>query len=67
MLQCLEADPDQTAIELLATFMVKHPGIYRLSHLRTLQRRVSIWRREEMQRLISGMHGLTQNVGQHAS
>jgi hypothetical protein len=26
MLRCLQADPDQTALELLATFMAQYPG-----------------------------------------
>jgi hypothetical protein len=57
MLQCLEADPDQTAAQLLIDFRVRYPDRYEHRHLRTLQRRLKIWRREAVQRLICEMHG----------
>jgi hypothetical protein len=63
MLQCLEARPDQTAMELLTEFQARYPGFYKTSHLRTLRRRVQIWRRQAIQRLISKMQDHTQDVG----
>lgn len=62
MLQCLEERPDQTAPKLLAEFQARYPGFYSASHLRTLRRRVSVWRRQTIQRLICEMKGLTQDV-----
>ncbi len=62
MLQCLEADPDQTSRELLATFQIRYPDRYHTAHLRTLQRRLKIWRHEAVQRLICEMAGLTEDV-----
>lgn len=62
MLQCLEARPDQTAVELLTEFQARYPGLYRASHLRTLRRRVQGWRREAIQRLICEMKDHTQDV-----
>jgi hypothetical protein len=63
MLQCLETDPDQTARELLTAFQTRYPHRYHVGHLRTLQRRLKIWRREAVQRLICDMDGLTEDVG----
>jgi hypothetical protein len=66
-LQCLEARPDQTARELLTEFQARHPGFYKASHLRTLRRRVQVWRRQAIQRLISKMQDHTQDVGSGAT
>lgn len=63
MLRHLDADPDQTSLELLATMMAKHPSVYAMRHLRTLQRRVKIWRHDAVQRLICEMQDFTQDVG----
>jgi hypothetical protein len=63
MLQRLDADPDQTALELLIDFQARYPDRYTARHLRTLQRRLKIWRREAVQRLICEMQGFTTNVG----
>lgn len=62
MLQCLEARPDQTAVELLTEFQARYPGIYSTNHLRSLRRRLQVWRRESIQRLICEMKDLTHNV-----
>jgi hypothetical protein len=67
MLQCLEARPDQTAAELLIEFQARYPGFYNTSHLRTLRRRLQVWRRQTIQRLICEMRDLTQNVTVTAS
>ena len=61
MLQCLEANPDQTALELLIEFRARYPKYYSLRQLCTLERRVRAWRREAVQRLICNMQSLTQN------
>jgi hypothetical protein len=62
MLQCLEAQPDQTALELLIEFQARYPERYSLGNLRALQRRVKVWRQEAVQRLICQMKDLTQDV-----
>jgi len=66
MLQCLEADPDQTALQLLIDFRARYPDRYHDRHLRTLQRRLKIWRHEAVQRLICEMHDFTEDVGSGA-
>ncbi len=63
MHQWLEEHPDQTAKELLIEFQARYPGIYRLSHLRTLRKRVQVWRRAAIQRLIFRLQDHTQDVG----
>jgi len=62
MLQCLEAQPDQTALELLVEFQARYPGSYSARNLSLLQKRVRAWRREAVQRLVCEMKDLTQNV-----
>ena len=62
MHQWLEEHPDQTAKELLIEFQARYPGIYRRSHLRTLRKRVQVWRREAIQRLIFQLQEHTQDV-----
>ena len=52
MVQCLEASPDQTALELLVEFQARYPGRYNHHHLRTLHKRVRAWRQEAVGRLI---------------
>ncbi len=61
MLQCLEAQPDQTAVELLIEFRARYPQHYSLRQLCTLERRVRAWRRGAVQRLMCEMTNLTQN------
>jgi len=63
MLQCLDADPDQTAQQLLIDFQTRYPNRYHDRHLRTLQRRLKIWRREAVQRLICEIRGNAKDVG----
>jgi len=67
MLECLESRPDQTAVELLTEFQARYPGFYSASHLRTLRRRLQVWRRQTIQRLICDMKHFTQNVGSGAA
>lgn len=62
MLQSLEAQPDQTALELLVEFQVRYPGQYTLRNLDSLQRRVRAWRHEAVQRLICDMKHHTEDV-----
>jgi hypothetical protein len=62
MLQYLESHPEITAVELLTEFQARYPGFYSSTHLRTLRRRVQVWRREAIQRLIYEMKDLTHNV-----
>ncbi|HVZ35252.1 MAG TPA: hypothetical protein VG963_22655, partial [Polyangiaceae bacterium] len=67
MAQCLEANPDQTALELLIEFQARYPERYSLHQLRTLQKRVKVWRQQAVQRLICEMKELTQSVSTIAS
>ena len=67
MLQCLDARPDQTAVELLTEFQARYPGFYSGSHLRTMRRRLQVWRRQAIQRLICEMWDFTQDVGSGAA
>jgi hypothetical protein len=53
MLECLEENPDQTALELLVEFQVRYPGCYSQRQLYTLQKRVRVWRQQAVQRLIN--------------
>jgi hypothetical protein len=62
MVQCLEQRPDQTALELLIEFQARYPGRYTLRQLHTLQNRVKGWRHAAVQRLITKMNDLTQDV-----
>ena len=59
MAQCLDEHPDQTALELLVEFQARHPGTYSLRQLHTLQKRVRMWRRQAVQRLIGDV---TSNI-----
>ncbi len=63
LLPCLAADPDQTGRELFNALTAKYPGYYTPGQLRTLQRRLKIWRREAVQHLICEMQDFTQDVG----
>ena len=62
MIQYLESHPDLTAVELLTEFQARYPGFYSGRHLRTLRRRVQVWRREAIQRLIYEMKDLTHDL-----
>jgi len=62
MVACLEAQPDQTALELLVEFRARYPDRYHLRNLSALHRRVRVWRREAAQRLIYDINGDIANV-----
>jgi hypothetical protein len=51
----MDEDPDQTAKELIEAIMSRFPSKYTTAHLRTLQRRLRVWRRDSVQRLIMAM------------
>jgi hypothetical protein len=63
LLRWLEADPDQTGLELFGSLQAKYPDSYTPGQLRTLQRRLKIWRHEAVQRLICHMEKFTEDVG----
>jgi hypothetical protein len=50
--QCLESNPDQTALELLIEFQARYPGRFSFHQLRTLEKRVRTWRQKAIDRLI---------------
>jgi Integrase core domain len=54
--QRLEEYPDQTGIELFEYLQTKYPKCYEPGQLRTLQRRLKIWRMQAARRLIYGTH-----------
>jgi hypothetical protein len=62
MLQCLEERPDQTALEVLLEFRARYPERYTLRQLATMQRRMRLWRREAVKRLLCDSKGLTHDV-----
>jgi len=62
MLECLEARPDQTALELLLEFRARYPERYTLRQLGTMQRRLRVWRRKAVHRLICDSKEMTQDV-----
>ncbi|MGH9477536.1 MAG: ISNCY family transposase, partial [Terriglobales bacterium] len=49
-----EAEPWRTSRELLERLQGEHPGVYPDGQLRTLQRRLKIWRREVAHTLVFG-------------
>jgi hypothetical protein len=55
-----EAEPGRTGRELFERLQATHPGVYPDGQLRTLQRRLKIWRSEMAQKLVFGR---TQHVG----
>ena len=57
MARCLDDHPDQTARELLVEFQARYPGQYSSRQLYTLQKRVRVWRRQAVQRLIGEVSG----------
>jgi hypothetical protein len=62
MVECLEAQPDQTALELLVEFQARYPDRYHLRNLSAMHRRVRVWRRAAAQRLIYDINGDIANV-----
>ncbi|HEY0939486.1 MAG TPA: transposase family protein [Steroidobacter sp.] len=62
IVDCLEANPDLTALELLIEFQARYPGRYGLHQLRTLQKRVKAWRQEAVDRLICGVGDLPDSL-----
>jgi hypothetical protein len=64
ILKLLEEDPDQTARELMDEIIIRYPSKYSCKHLRTLQRRLKVWRKECVQQLIFAMEGDAYLTGQ---
>ncbi len=60
--QWLEADPDQTAVELFERLQRETPRQFHNGQLRTLQRRLKQWRGAMARRLVFGAHDVT-NAG----
>ncbi|MEO6025745.1 MAG: hypothetical protein ABIR79_02620 [Candidatus Binatia bacterium] len=52
ILTWLESEPDRTAMELLLRLQTEQPGIFPTALLRTLQRRLSLWRRAAARKLV---------------
>jgi len=66
MCEHLEADPDQTGLELFACFQARNPDRYQAGQLRTLQRRLKTWRAQAARRLVFGIqhHPLGDQIRQ---
>jgi hypothetical protein len=64
MAQMLEADPDLTGVEILEEMCLQYPDKYDPNQLRTVQRRVKLWRRDAARRLVFnvGHPSLVQKV-----
>jgi hypothetical protein len=50
-----EAEPWRTGRELLERLQAEHPGVYPDGQLRTLQRRLKIWRQETAHKMVFGV------------
>jgi hypothetical protein len=48
----LDSEPDRTASELLVRLQAEEPADYQTALLRTLQRRVKVWRRAAAMKLV---------------
>jgi hypothetical protein len=57
-----QAQPDQTALQLLIEFQARYPERYSARNLSALQRRVKVWRREAIHWLICQTKHWTANV-----
>ena len=55
----LETNPDQTGRELFAEFQSRYPERYLPRQIRTLQRRLQIWRNQAARRLVFGVKDQT--------
>ena len=54
-----EADPSQTGCDLLVRLQAAYPGRYRDALLRTVQRRLKVWRGEIASSLVFGVQPRT--------
>jgi hypothetical protein len=57
--QQLESYPDQTGLDLFEQLQIKYPDRYLPGQLRTLQRRLKIWRAQAARRLIYSTHEIS--------
>ena len=62
MCQHLDTDPDQTGLELFTELQSRYPGQYLPGQLRTLQRRLQIWRKQAARRLVFGVQDLAFTI-----
>ena len=57
----------RTAMELLLEFRARYPERYTLRQLATMRRRLRVWRREAVKRLICDGKDMTQDVAAEQS
>jgi hypothetical protein len=62
-----EAEPDLTTRQLLQRLQARYPGSYPDGQLRTLQRRLKIWRGQIAHELILSTSAEANSAGQHAA
>jgi hypothetical protein len=62
-----EAEPWRTSRELLERLQGEHPGVYPDGQLRTVQRRLKVWRREVAHTLVFGAAAADEPVPSPAS
>lgn len=67
MREWFEAEPWRTSRELLERLQAEHPGIYPDGQLRTVQRRLKVWRREVAHTLVFGQAVAEERVASPAS
>jgi len=67
MREWFEAEPWRTSRELLERLQGEHPGVHPDGQLRTLQRRLKIWRREVAHTLVFGAAATDEAVPSSAS
>lgn len=61
----LVLDPDRTAVQLLDQLIADEPGTFSRKHLRTLQRRVKLWRASRAAELVFGNADLLHATQAH--
>ena len=62
-----EAEPWRTSRELLERLQGDHPGVYPDGQLRTMQRRLKVWRREAAHKLVFGPAAADEPASKSAS
>lgn len=61
-----EAEPEKTARQFLERLQAQYPGTYTDGLLRTLQRRLKVWRREAARRMVFGMPAIDLELSNSA-
>ena len=65
--QWADAEPDLTTRQLLQRLQARYPGLYPDGQLRTLQRRLKVWRGQIARELILSTSAEANSAGQHVA